>query len=113
MYSYKAKIIRVIDADTVEAEVDLGFHIKITEKFRILNYDAPETHRPRNLFEKKHGMEATKKAKSLLEGKEFNIYTAKDKKGKYGRYLVTIELDTSFTYARVMKDAGYEKKEKY
>ena len=42
MYEYKAFIGRVIDGDTVEAEIDLGFTVKVTVRLRLLGIDAPE-----------------------------------------------------------------------
>jgi len=48
MYRYQAKLIRVVDGDTVDAEIDLGFNIYIRERIRLMGIDTPET-RTRNL----------------------------------------------------------------
>ena len=68
MYEYMAKIVRVIDADTIELSIDLGFHTWRVEKVQILDYDAPEI----KLYEgvsaeqKALGIEATEYAKTML-----------------------------------------------
>ncbi len=52
MYEYRARITRVIDGDTVEAEIDLGFHVSLTVTLRLAGINAPETkgtERPRGL----------------------------------------------------------------
>ena len=42
MYEYNAKLVRVIDGDTVDLDVDLGFHLTIRERFRLEGIDTPE-----------------------------------------------------------------------
>lgn len=69
MYNYKAIILRIVDGDTVDAQVDVGFSIFINHRFRIHNFDAPESYRPKTLAEKEHGEVAKLKAMELLEGK--------------------------------------------
>ena len=75
MYQYKAHVIRIIDGDTVEAVVDLGFDVKITKNIRIIaeshpKFDTPETWRPKTEAERAHGKEATARATELLQDKE-------------------------------------------
>ena len=111
MYKYKATIIRVVDADTVDAQVDVGFSITITHRFRLFNYDAPETWRPLTESEKTHGYKATKRATELLLNKTLNITTEKDI-GIYGRYICSIELEDGKDFVTVMKEEGYEKLDK-
>ena len=43
MYEYRATILRVIDGDTIEARVDLGFDVSVIERFRLYGINAPET----------------------------------------------------------------------
>jgi micrococcal nuclease len=83
MYEYKAKIIRVVDGDTVDAEVDLGFHVVITMKFRLAGINAPE-------MKTAEGKKAKSALISVIEGKTVKILTIKDKQEKYGRYLAII-----------------------
>lgn len=111
-YLYEAFITRVVDGDTVDAEIDLGFGITFKERLRIFDYDAPETWRPKTAAEKQHGLEATSQAKILLEENHVLIRTHSDKKGKYGRYLAEIECSEG-DYATVMKRDGFSKRESY
>ena len=58
MYNYKAKLLRVVDGDTVDAEIDLGFKIFIKDRIRLMGIDTPES-RTRNLQEKSWGKAAS------------------------------------------------------
>lgn len=90
MYTYNAKVIRIVDGDTVEAEIDLGFSIKITEKVRIENLNTPEIFKPKDPVEKRDGLIAKEKTRQILENKKVTIRT--QKRDKYGRVLATIQL---------------------
>jgi len=112
LYQYKAKIIRVVDADTVDAAVDAGFGITMTQRFRINDYDAPETFRPKSEAEKQHGKEATKRAIELLMGQDVLIKSTKVA-GIYGRFGADIWLPDGNNFAEVMISEGYTKKKTY
>ena len=88
MYQYKAKLIRVVDGDTVDALIDCGFSTFKKERVRLYGINAPES-RTRDKKEKKRGLAAKTRLKELIkEGKnEFMVETKIDKKGKYGRLL--------------------------
>ncbi len=111
-YKYKGKIIRVVDADTVDARLDLGFGIIMEQRFRIDNFDAPETWRPRNEAEKDHGKEATRRAIALLTDKELLFMTSKTP-GIYGRYGAQIFLGDGRDYSEVMIKEGFAKQDEY
>lgn len=90
MYEYNATILRVIDGDTVEAEVDLGFKIRIREHFRLYGIDAPEMKgetKAAGIASKAHLM-------TLIEdsGPYFRFFTKKPQleQDKYGRWLASI-----------------------
>jgi micrococcal nuclease len=91
MYEYKCNIIKVIDGDTVDIDIDLGFGMWIKdERVRIMGIDTPES-RTRDLVEKKFGLAAKKRLKELL-GKSAVLATqvnknGEDMKGKFGRIL--------------------------
>jgi len=91
MWTYRAKVVRVIDGDTVDVDIDLGFGIwQKNERVRIMGIDTPES-RTRNKIEKKFGLAAKAKLKSLL-GKTTVLKTSINKKGvdmkgKFGRVL--------------------------
>lgn len=112
LYQYKAKVIRVVDADTVDAEVDVGFGLTMTQRFRVNDYDAPETYRPRNEAEKVHGKLATAKAIELLMGKDVLLKSTKVA-GIYGRFGADIWLENGENFIEVMINEGYEKKKNY
>jgi micrococcal nuclease len=84
MYNYEAILLRVIDGDTVHLMVDLGMDVQVACKCRLWGINAPEMN-----------TEEGKKAKAYLEGLlplgcRILVRTFKDRKEKYGRYLVII-----------------------
>ena len=91
MWTYRAKVVRVIDGDTVDVDIDLGFGIwQKNERVRIMGIDTPES-RTRDKIEKKFGLAAKAKLKSLL-GPNPVLQTTiskkgEDMKGKFGRVL--------------------------
>jgi len=91
MYEYKAKVIKVIDGDTIDVEVDLGWKITIKDRLRLGGIDTPET-RTRDKEEKKKGLEAKQFVIDKIEGKEVLICT--EKQGKFGRYLADVYYST-------------------
>jgi len=111
-YKYKGKVLRVVDADTVDAELDLGFGITMKQRFRIDGYDAPETWRPINEAEKIHGKEATRRAIQLLVKEELIFNTSKEV-GIYGRYGAKIFLKDGRDYGEIMIEEGFAKKNEY
>ena len=65
-FTYKAKCTRVIDGDTIDATIDLGFNVLKKIRIRFYGLDTWES-RTRDLEEKKKGLEAKKRVESLLE----------------------------------------------
>ena len=89
MYTYKAKLIRVIDGDTIEASVDLGFGLRYQILIRLHGINTPET-RTKDLKEKKAGMTAKKRLQELMR-ECGGIFTLKSHGiGKYGRCIGTL-----------------------
>jgi micrococcal nuclease len=87
-YLYKATVIRVVDGDTVDLEIDLGMSVFVKQRIRLAGIDTPETYGvKKDSKEYAAGMKAKNRLKELIEGKEIAVETVKDKKGKYGRYL--------------------------
>ncbi len=91
MYEYRATIVKVVDGDTVDVDIDLGFGIVLSdERVRIAGIDTPES-RTRDKEEKKFGLAAKARVKELL-GKTCVLKTqinknGEDMKGKFGRIL--------------------------
>lgn len=94
MYEYKVKTIkRVIDGDTVEVELDLGFHLTLCDKVRLAGINTPET-RTKDLEEKGKGL----KAKEWMQNKMNNIgdktlIVKYVKEEKFGRLLGWLYID--------------------
>ena len=85
VYKYKCKIVRIIDGDTVVANVDLGFSVTLkAQKIRLYGINTPES-RTRDKEEKKRGMAAKWRLTELLGTGEF--YLESRDKGKFGRIL--------------------------
>ena len=86
MYEYKVKeIAKVVDGDTVDVIVDLGFSLFKKERCRVAGIDTPES-RTRNKKEKVYGLEAKAYLTSILRSAE-NLTVKTEKDGKYGRML--------------------------
>ena len=85
-YVYKAKIINVVDGDTVDMIVDLGFYTFIKERFRLSHIDTPELNSP-DAEERKKAVEA-KNFMSQYNNQDVLIKSSK--KDKYGRFLAEI-----------------------
>src|SRR6056300_600280 len=88
---YKVKVLKIVDGDTVDVDIDLGFGIVITdERVRIMGIDTPES-RTSDKVEKVFGLASKERLKELL-GKEAILKTeinkdGEDMKGKFGRVL--------------------------
>ena len=91
MYEYKCKVNKVIDGDTVDVDIDLGFGVVLTdERVRVMGIDTPES-RTRNKVEKLFGLASKARLKELLS-KHCVLKTeinknGEDMKGKFGRVL--------------------------
>ncbi len=88
MYQYKAKLIREVDGDTVDAMIDCGFSTFKKERIRLYGINTPEV-RTRDKKEKEKGLAAKDRLIQLIQegDNEFIVETSIDKKGKYGRLL--------------------------
>jgi len=98
MYEYKCELIKVVDGDTIDVLIDVGFSTYRKERVRLYGINTPEC-RTRDKEEKVKGLAAKARLKDILKefGKHFIIKTEIDKKGKYGRILgqiFNIEMDS-------------------
>ena len=88
---YKCKVIKVVDGDTVDVDIELGFGIVLTdERVRVMGIDTPES-RTSDKVEDLFGEAAKKRVKELMEN-DVILITQEDKhgedmKGKFGRIL--------------------------
>ena len=94
MYEYSCKVERVVDGDTIDVVLDLGFDILHKCRVRLYGIDTPES-RTRNLDEKARGKLAGSFLKEAIDkGKKVVIQTKlKDSKGKFGRVLGEVVVD--------------------
>jgi micrococcal nuclease len=117
MYNYKAHVLRVVDGDTMDIIIDLGFGISYGRedhpvRIRLNDIDTPETWRPKTAAENEHGERATARVKELIEGKEVIIKSYK--LGIYGRYAADVFIpETGESLADILKREGFEKKSSY
>ena len=92
MHYYNATLVRVIDGDTVDAMIDLGFDIQVKKRIRLAGINAPES-RTRNKVEKKLGLVAKERLIQLMDGAA-NCFEIESKEiGKYGRVLGIIYIN--------------------
>ena len=91
MYEYNAEVLRVVDGDTVDVLIDVGFSTFKKERVRLHGINTPEC-RTRDLEEKKKGLAAKDRLETLIASCDNRcvIKTELDKKGKYGRILGVI-----------------------
>jgi len=89
MYEYEAKITRVVDGDTLEALIDVGFHTHISSTLRLYGIDTPEK-RTRNEEEKEKGIAASKRVEELLRSCHYKVLVKSHGLGKYGRCLAEV-----------------------
>jgi len=86
-HNYSAKLVRVVDGDTADAMIDLGFNTWVKKRIRFYGVDTWES-RTRNLEEKKKGLAAKAYVKDLLENSDEGKFVLKSHGvGKYGRVL--------------------------
>lgn len=109
MHVYRCQILRVLDGDTVDAEVDLGFSTTTQQRFRIFGVNSPEK-------DTAEGVAAREFVAGLLyAAKEVHIQTMKasslrsdEKKEKFGRYLVNLVVDGR-PLSEIIIEAGHGK----
>lgn len=91
MFEYLARVHEIIDGDTIDVSIDLGFSIQHIVRVRLYGINAPET-RTKDKKEKELGIKATNRLVELIEGKLVTIKTHKEG-DKYGRYLAEVFLN--------------------
>lgn len=100
MWEYKGKVTRVIDGDTLEVLVDLGFHVYTSQHIRILDLNSPEKNTDA-------GKEALAYANKLFSELTPDIIVRTEYDRSFARFLGHVTLSDGSDYAAVMKAAGY------
>ena len=97
MYEYRCKVVKIVDGDTVDVDIDLGFGVWLKkERIRMFGIDTPES-RTRDLDEKKYGLMAKDYITKLLDDEGgIVLKTRKDAEGKDGRILGELWRTTDF-----------------
>ena len=112
MYEYRATIVKIVDGDTVDVDIDLGFGVVLKdERVRVMGIDTPES-RTRDKVEKKFGLAAKARLKELL-GKTTVLKTqinrnGEDMKGKFGRILGDFSTEDGRMITDIMVEEGHE-----
>jgi micrococcal nuclease len=107
-FQYRGRVVRVIDGDSVEVDIDLGFHTWIVKRnVRLKNLDAEES-RTRDMIEKQFGYLAKSVVEGLLPaGCNILIETDLDDEDKFGRVLGTIIAPDGTNVNEYMLDNRY------
>lgn len=95
MYEYRVKkLLNVVDGDTIDVDIDLGFDISLSKRVRLAGIDTPES-RTSDKFEKTLGLEAKEYLKKYLKDAEQIVIKTElpDSSEKYGRILGWIYVD--------------------
>ena len=101
MYEYKAKIERVVDADTIDVSIDLGFDVWTRQRVRVAGLNAAE----KNTQEGKNAIEYAKAV--LKHNMEVLLRSHQDKREKFGRYLAEIWITNDESYNEKLLKLGY------
>ncbi len=90
-YTYRALVVSVYDGDTCTVDIDLGMGVWVRgEKIRLYRINTPEVRGD----QREDGLISRDRLRELIDGKSIILETIRDKKGKYGRYLGEIWLET-------------------
>jgi micrococcal nuclease len=110
MYEYRVKkVTKVLDGDTIDVDLDLGFSISYSGRVRLSGIDTPES-RTRDLAEKKLGLEAKEYMKSLLDNAKLVVIKTEkpNSSEKYGRILGQVFIDgLNISVNQMLIDNGY------
>ncbi len=115
LYIYLATVTNVVDGDTFDAEVDLGFEVFTKKRFRLVNIDTPETWRPKSPQEKIRGELAKAFTTEKLLGKKVLIRSVASHASIYARweaevYLTEDDYKNGVTLSAMLSTAGFDKK---
>ena len=112
MYNYNATVVNVVDGDTMDCLIDLGFGIKVKQRVRLYGINIYETslRDGQTPAEKALGLECKDMLVTLFIQKNPNItITTHQGQGKYGRWLGVITLNDGQDLAEMLREAGYER----
>ena len=105
MFEYKAHLLRVVDGDTLDASIDLGFSVFVKKRIRLMGIDTWES-RTKDLEEKKKGLAAKARLIELLQADAGEFTLISYGVGKFGRVLGEIEV-TAGNVCDILKEEGH------
>mgnify|MGYP003659445819 FL=1 len=85
-YRYRAHVLKIYDGDTITVRVDLGFHTHRIERLRLARINAWEVRGE----ERPAGLIARDWLRTQILGRDVEVTTTKDKRGKWGRYIAEV-----------------------
>ena len=91
MFEYNAEVLRIVDGDTLDARIDLGFNVHVNKRIRLMGIDTWES-RTRDKAEKVKGLAAKARLKELLKEDKNKFKLISHGTGKFGRVLGDIEI---------------------
>ena len=94
LYFYNAVVDRVVDGDTIDVTIDLGFNVWIKERLRLYGLNTPET-RTKDAEEKERGLKAKRYVENQVNSNQGKIQIQSLGRGKYGRVLAEIWVGTT------------------
>ncbi len=97
---YQCELIKVVDGDTIDCYIDLGFNMKTKKRVRYMGIDTWES-RTRDLEEKKKGLAAKARNKELLENGNFKLKSFGT--GKFGRVLGEVYVDPNYVGRHIIE----------
>ena len=110
MYEYRVKkVLKIVDGDTIDVDIDLGFNVSLAKRVRLAGIDTPES-RTKDLVEKAYGIQSKEWLKRKLEFANNIIIKTElpDSTEKYGRILGYLYIDeNSKSLNQSMIDEGY------
>lgn len=110
MYEYRVKkVLKVVDGDTIDVDLDLGFDISFTQRVRLAGIDTPES-RTTDKYEKALGLEVKDKLKKAIEAAKLVVIKTElpDSTEKYGRILGWVYLDENpVSINEILINEGY------
>jgi len=107
MFEYAVKIVRVVDGDTVDVDIDLGFGVVLKkERVRIMGIDTPES-RTRDKVEDLFGEKAKSRMKELLGESAVLVCKKYDSKGKFGRVLGDLSTEDGRMVTDILIEEGH------
>lgn len=106
MYEYKARMLKVVDGDTLDLDIDLGLRVHVKERVRLYGINTPEL-RSSNAEEREAARKASEFLSALVSDGVLTVKTQKDSQEKYGRYLASVINSAGVNVNEEMVKAGH------